>query len=65
MLSCSDHRLLFISQESGSRYAHLLVLERRVLDLVLALGGVNMLPAASEVERVEAEAALCRYGWED
>ena len=49
-----------VSQQSENGYADLLVLERRVLDLVLALGGVKMVPAASNAERVEAEAALCR-----
>lgn len=37
---------------------------RRVLDLVLALGGVNKAAAGSKAERVDAEAALCRDGWE-
>lgn len=47
-------------QHGHGVWRYLLVLERSVLDLVLALGGVNMLPAASEAERMEAEAARCR-----
>ena len=33
-----------------------------MLDLVLALGGVYKLAAASEADLVEAEAARCRWG---